>query len=272
MLSQRIIELLADSPGANAAWLHQECNLRYRNCSIQAVYQELNKLQSQGIVVKVKNTFSLSLSWSFSLINFADKIYDNYVASASHLQIIPERSSQISWRFNDLLRLDDLWVQAMIALFGHTRSKQMFSWIPHPWFYFAQIEKVSQFYKLYEQEKWHYYATIGGDTFLDRYYAQNMKVSRFEYRIGQTPVFSDMSKHYCIIGDYIISVKLDKLTSQRIEELFSSIHSLADATYERVSLVLSAKAKLTLKIEHSPTKAKKYAKKFARYFGVSKLD
>lgn len=267
-LEQRIIHLLAEHPGASASWLHAECSTRFGPCSIQGIYYELRKLQKAGSVVKVGDTFSLSLSWAFELVNFADVIYDRYISSASSLEIIPEAQSSRTWKFTNLLRLDDLWVQTMIALFEHTGCKQKFAWTPHPWFYFAQVGKVNQFYKLFHQRGWKYYATIGGTTFLDTHYAQQMDTRFFEYRIGEAPVFGNMSQHHGIIGDYLITVKLDSATTARIEELFQSIHCLADAHYQRVAEVLNTKGKLTLKVEHNPKKVGAYTRKFKNYFGA----
>ncbi|MCB0322563.1 MAG: hypothetical protein KDD69_03285 [Bdellovibrionales bacterium] len=266
-LEQQLVRLLADYPSSTAGWLHQQCRAA-RSCTVQGVYHELRKLQKRGVVVKVGDCYSLSLSWAFEFVQFADRIYDNYVASASHLEILPEHNSSKTWHFSNLLRLDDLWVQAMVAIFTCSDAKEKFGWNPHPWFYFAQIEKVAQYYRLFKQRGWRYYSTIGGDTFLDRHYAESMDASFFEYRTGQAPVFDDMSRYYALIGDYIITVKLDAATTGRIEELFRSIRCLADADYQSVSRVLNSRGTLSLKLEHNPQKVKKYVRKFKEFFGV----
>jgi hypothetical protein len=166
----------------------------------------------------------------------------------------------------------NLAARSAVGVFGrllsNSDSKQKFGWNPHPWFYFAQVEKVALYYRMFKEYGWKYYSTIGGNTFLDQFYAESMDPTIYEYRIGQTPVFDDMSRYYALIGDYMITVKLDPATTQRIEELFCSISCLSDANYQRVSRVLNSQGKLSLKVEHNPSKVRAYTRKFKEFFGV----
>lgn len=267
-LEQKIIRLLAHHPAQTAAWLHKACCDSQHTYTLQGIYHELRKLQKLGVVVKVGELFSLSLSWAFEFVTFADQIYDNYVESPSHLEILPQENSSKTWQFSNLLRLDDLWVQAMVAIFNQSEAKQKFGWNPHPWFYFAQVEKVNQYYRMFKQRGWKYYSTIGGGTFLDRHYAESMDPSFYEYRLEQTPVFDDMSKYQALIGDFLVTVKLDLETTTKIEELFTSITRLADADYRTVAQVLNSRGKFSIKVEHNPRKARAYTRKFREFFGV----
>ena len=265
-LDELLVRLLATSPNLSAAELQKRAG-EVRGCSIQGVYHELRKLQAAGVVLKVRESYSLSLTWAFEFVKLADSVYDNYIVSASRSEILPEPNSSKSWKFTNLLRLDDFWVQAMVLVFKHTNAKHLYNWIPHPWYYFAQMSKVSHFYALFESEGWQYHTTIGDETYLDRRYAEGMPKSFFEYRLGEAPVFSDMSRYVTIIGDYMMSVKLDRETAARVNGLFDSIKSAEELMFGEVLSLLNAPGNLTFKIEHSPTKVGGYTRKYQRYFG-----
>jgi len=267
-LESIIVGLLAKQPLQTASRLHKHCCLGNRKYSLQIIYHHLRKLQTEGVVIKAKDRFSLSLTWAYECLHFADLVYSRYLESPSHLELIPEDHSAKSWQFSNLLRLDNFWVQAMIAIFSHSGAKLKFGWNPHPWFYFAQPDKVQRYYAMFKSRGWRYFSTIGGDTYLDQRYAESMDASFYEYRLNQTPVFDDMSRYYSLIGDYIIAVKLDQATSRRIDELFMSIKSESDIRYHQVSKALNTPGKLSITIEHNPRKAGRYTRKFREYFGV----
>jgi hypothetical protein len=115
-LESLLIRLLAAHPSSTACWLHQHCCTKQRSFSIQGIYHELRKLQKRGVIVKFGDVYSLSLSWAFEFVQFSDQIYDHYIESPSHPEILPKENSSKTWGFSNLLRLDDLWVQAMIAI------------------------------------------------------------------------------------------------------------------------------------------------------------
>lgn len=96
-----------------------------------------------------------------------------------------------------------------------------------------------------------------------------MPRSFFDYRLGQAPVFNDMSRYQSIIGDYLITVKLDTKTAQDVNDLFDSTHTARDLKFQTIFRVLNSPGKLSLKLEHNPTKAGSYTRKFQRFFGIS---
>lgn len=267
-LESVIIRLLATHPLQTAAWLHRHCCLGNRDYSLQIIYHHLRNLQKDGVIIKVKDRFSLSLTWAYECLHFADLVYSRYLESPSHLELIPENNCSKSWQFSNLLRLDNFWVQSMIAIFSHSGAKLKFGWNPHPWFYFAQPDKVQRYYAMFKSRGWRYYSTIGGQSYLDRRYAESMDAGFYEYRLNQTPVFDDMSRYYSLIGDYMITIKLDRATARRIDELFGSVTCESDIRYHQVSRVLNTPGKLSITIEHNPRKVGRYTRRFREYFGV----
>ena len=43
----------------------------------RGVYKELNKLEKEGIVVKLKTGYNLHLSWIINVLSFVDTAYAN---------------------------------------------------------------------------------------------------------------------------------------------------------------------------------------------------
>ncbi len=270
-LSEMIVTFLGERRAATALFLHQEINRSLRPCSLQGVYHELRKLQREGVVVKVGETYTLNLSWVFELEEFASSVYENYVKSPSARVVLPASNSSNVWRFSNLLKTDDFWAQLLLVLYRETDQKILFNWIPHPWFYFAQVEKVEQFYRVLEREGRRIYSVIGGDTYLDRRYAEGVSPKVYTYSLKHGPFQGDSSTYLYFIDEYVLTIKLDPLTTKRIDGLFRSIKSPADMDYHRIYNTLDSQARIVVRLRHQPRKAKALIKEYCDFFGISEM-
>ena len=70
---------MTQRPWLSAAVLHSAIAKRSRGYTLRAVYKELNKLDREGIIIKVKNQYALRLAWVDNLISFTDRLSDTYL-------------------------------------------------------------------------------------------------------------------------------------------------------------------------------------------------
>lgn len=267
-LDEIIVEILGTKGSQTATELKRYIDLKKRSCSIQGVYFELRKLQTLGVILKVRETYHLNITWASELMDFADNVYELYINSANADAILPEPNKTKSWTFSDLFRMDDFWVQIMQILFVETGHENLFGAMPHPWYYFSQPKKVLDFYSyaLRQEKKLNY--IISKETFLANLYTAKVDPRLLEYSYS-TPEFEVDHKSCTIcMPPYIMSYTLDQETYEAIDNLFMNVKSNKDMTYERINLAINLRKPIKVKIEHKERKAKRLEKNFREYFAI----
>ena len=78
-LDAKLVRELGLEAGQTAQQLRESLSKSSGRYSAQALYKELHKLQREGIVVGMKGSYGLALSWVLELVDFADKVYDTYL-------------------------------------------------------------------------------------------------------------------------------------------------------------------------------------------------
>lgn len=271
-LEEYIVGLLAEKESATASWLHQQVMRVGRQCSLQAIYKELSKLQKVGVVVKVKNKFSLRLTWVMDLVSLTDQMYDTHLQNPPYESILPAEGEKRTWVFYDLLKMDDFWAHVTVALFRHSKMKILFEWIPHPWFYLVIHDKQIQFQKASRITGRKFHMIIGGQTYLDKLCIQYWPEDLYEYSFAESPFSGDNATYLDVIDDYVLTIKLTGKTAAAIDRLYESIRTAEDVELGRILEVLTSRTKVTLTLERNPKKASKLIRKFTDFFGVSVRD
>ena len=270
--NDRLDELLVQFLGLHGAMevseLHAACSKSGRDVSVQGIYHELRKLQKLGIVLKVGVTFQLSISWASEFMLFADRVYENCINSASARAILPLEGEKRTWEFTNLLRMDDFWVQIMQTFFAETGNRELFGWIPHPWYYFAQPRKVLDFYRFVTRENRRLYYVIGEETFLAHRYVETLSADIFSHSFAPSPVAFGKHIYLDVTRPYIVKISVDMATARRIEQLFLSIKDIADLSFVAVDRALNQPARLRVQIVHDDEKARRLERKFRDYFGL----
>lgn len=265
-LENRIIELLSLRRGLTAGELHRRL-IQSRKISLQGVYHELRRLQREGVVVKYGKTYGVSISWILEVQQLTEKLYKEYVREASPADILPEAGQRRQWKFSDLRRLDDFWMQAIFVVFEAT-DEIMYEWSAHPWYFFAHTEKVDQFYRGLLARKRKFYKILGHEGYLDRLYAQRMNPQIFEFSFAPSPFADRQSEALLVCGEYLITIKLDPASTKRIDRLFSEVRSAAQFQYQKVFEVVTQAGEFKLIIERHPKKASRLRRQFEEYFFV----
>ena len=230
------------------------------------MYYALRKLQRDGVIVKLHDRFSISLSWAFEVVRFADELFEKQIVAAPVERLLPAANKKQVWTFTNLLKLDDFWVQLMFVLYQRTKKGIMFSWCPHPWFYFAQADKLGIFHSALRAEKREVWVVIGGQTFLDRTYSSLLIPDVHRIAFTQKPFEKRWRTHFCTIGDYIITVTIPASIMREIDTFFESVSSGEQSNYAKITGILLKKSHAKIEIANVPEKARKLQHKLARYF------
>jgi hypothetical protein len=266
-LGDVIVTLLAAAGPQDAAQLQRALLKAGKPYTIQAIYYELRKLLRQGVVVKERMRFSIRIAWALELATLSERIHKTSVAGAGGAQVVPQPGETQSWRFSNLLRLDDFWVECMQRLFELSGAEVLYNWAPRPWFYFAQAKKLEQFYRSLVRRRRRFVLVLGGCDPLDRLFSSRMSPALFTIRHDPT-FFPDYSRqHLQVVGDFILKVTIAPDTMREIHALFSISKSLETLDWGRMQRVLNTSTKARLEISHSAVKAEKLRRKFKRYFG-----
>lgn len=267
-LQQALLLSLAEAPGQAIADLTRGIRLRYRACSVQAIYKELRKLECDGIVVKAGSQFSLSLRWLMVSMDRLRLIYDRYLESRDPALFLPGQGGRKVWYFSDLTRLDDFWVECGLVLFVNATSKTMSSWIPHPWFNLLHSEKEQAFVQAQRAQGYRQLVIVGGNNPLDielsaRWAADDV----LEYSHSESPLNEPGNVYWSTIDDYVLTITIDKATSVQLDLLFAAHPKAAGVSSRELHKLLSLKGRHRLTVAHDSRRARRYQKVFKEFFG-----
>ena len=266
-LQEHILTLLSEKRSLTAKQLQLVAAKRYRACSIQAVYKELRNLMETGVVVKANKKYSLSLPWILQSYAFVEKAYENYFENAALDDLLPAGEKRAVWKFRDLKRADDLWIQAVLALIQELKTDTVYGWIPHPWFSIIHYQKDVRFQDSLRLQGAKYYFMIGGETFLDKHFAEEWPKDVYFVSMAPGPFDDKRDLYLNVIGDYILTISVDEKTQQRIDDFFDSICTLQELTLAKSLSLFDSQAAIKVSLERHAVKAKKLSKSFSSYFG-----
>lgn len=264
-LEEIVVLELAKNPGLSAKDLHHRICSTYLKFTQRGVYKKLYQLEAEGVIIKNQNTYSLRFAWIANLLQFADETYDCYLKSSQNL-LLPIEGEKITWRFSKLHKLDMVWTQLSLTLLGQSRDKIMYLWFPHAWFYLVESDKEIALNKAMRSLGSNRFISIGNDSYLDRLYEQFVN-SPWHFSYARGPFEKEQSTYYTLINDYLITVKLDKKTTELIEELFNQVTSQKELTSHLGAKLFTQLAKATMSIEYKTKKAVQIRNKFELFFG-----
>lgn len=269
-LEELVVVTLVDKPGATARELEAAIRARGHTYSLRGIYKELTKLAAQGVVFKTGDSYSIHLAWIMQLLALGDKAFESYTQSPYLVGMLQSGANKTIERFSDLRKLDRLWTQLILALHTLHRGHTMCFWCPYQWFSLAQYFAVKQFYSSIDLAGHKRLHIIGSDSFLARHALKDLPKNG-TYSFAESPFHRERSTYYTVIGDCVLTVKLDKQTTDRLEELFSSVKSEKEIIPSELERFFSARVRATLTCERNEAKAERLKKKFAEFFSVPQL-
>lgn len=241
--------------------------------TLQGLYRVLKKLQQERILTKEKHEFSLRLPWVIELGQFVEQLQRTYFNSTHLAQLLPTSTSQRRiWRFNNLLKMVEAWMQLVIAMAKNSEEKTIYTAAPHLWFALVNLQEWTQFKKALSSLIDNQFTLIQGTHFVDKYLNAVTKVAEEEtYLNEESYIEEDLTIYKTIIDDIILTVRIDPMTAKKINTLFHQIKSEETMYLLDIFQAFTSKVRVTIMIKKDPIIAKRYKKKFVRVFGpVSK--
>lgn len=269
-ISSALTTLLSERPLQTAQELWKAIRSGRRDYTLQAVYYELNKLQTAGVVVKSGKTYSLSLLWVQEILSFADRLADTYLGhNLNVVPPLPENTRRSTWLFRNFARADDFRLQLRLSLFEQCIDNASYCIYPHLLFPLLRGEKIKEFGATLKHSRRRVYCVIGSRTKLDLECQRQLDPSSFILSSAKSSFQFDSRRYLEVIGDYLLEVVFEPRTAQITERLFRASSGSQVISGEIVEL-LRSKDKIRVILSYSPARAKRLKKQFVNFFGLKR--
>jgi len=274
-LDDAIIELLATSPPLSVIEMRSHKHLKDRkNCS-QAVYQALNKLVAEGIVIKVGKRFTLSTIWVCNMNILVEKAFQRQV-NGSAISLLASRhemesAKRLTWDFTDLGKLNEFWNNVRIICMQGLSNHFLLSWHPTPLYLFVSLDLQLQFLQLAKKIGNQIYRIEGTKSVIDLDTSTAAARQDLHRKVGNAPFKSDKNKHLNVIGDIVIKASLDPATRAALRDYFAQFDDRKTISHSKVRSLMYRKIKGRLTLERNPAEAARYHNAFAQIFRNPKL-
>jgi DNA-binding transcriptional ArsR family regulator len=262
-LEKSLLAALTEGGEVSAAQLLRSVSTSQNSYTIQAVYHVLRKLRRNGVVVKVRDRFSISIPWALDIIDLGRKLEEKIVFAPSAEQVIPLEGESLELTLSSLLSLDEFWTHLMVLLLGKRTDRTVFNFCPHPWFYFLHRQQLERFYRTLLRRRCRIFVLVGDNQFLDRYFCCQLDERLYRCQTGSGKlVGGTKSRHVMVIGDFIIHVVLNRRTAKSIDALFGRITSTEHREIRLLHHELSSSGNTKLKIVRDSKRAASLRKTF----------
>lgn len=267
-LEESLVLILAEHPGLDAAGLIEAVARRGRRYSQPAVYKELRKLVSQGVLLKTSKRFYLHFNWAVQLLSLSRTVARQYLETTDIYPSLLPGQKRVRWQFNDLLRLNDLWSCVVLNLLRASSRRVHLSWNPHTWFHFVQTTQEAQFFEGLRFYGVRMYKMVGGRTFLDRMTVRYWDPAIVTHSFAPGPYEHERATYFSVIDDHITTVKLNVGMAREIDALYERTTSAKTLDIQAIFSLFQSKVDASLTLEHNPTKARKIERAFSEFFGI----
>ncbi len=251
--------------------IHKKLHSVGIDVSIQGIYRVLRKLQSEGILMKQNQKFSLRISWIFELKRHVENMESTYLNAVYLESFIPKDDrGKYVWHFTKFLKLADFWDQLLIAIATASKEKISCHYSPYPWFIISNPLHTTTFNKAYGALLKKEYVIYGGRTFLHKYTPKELITFDYEdvyFALPDEYIVKDRRIYIDIIGDYILTIKLDIYTTGRLDYLYKNLKSEKNILASHLVEFFDEKISGKVTVEKNEKKAKKYKTKFIKIFG-----
>jgi hypothetical protein len=267
-LEQITLRLLAAHPQLTAERIRQKASEGGKAYSHAAVYKVLSRLQANGLVVRAMSRYSLSLSWVFDLLTFADNVSRTYFSDSYIGSLIPAAGSKLTWKFSDLVRCNDFWNQLLLALLKHTPAQDVFAWVPYPWFVALQDDRESRLHQAFRMSRRKFYTNFGPAGHFEPAVRKLYKHKNQTISFARGPLAEVENSYIDVIGDYILTVTLPSDAARNIQRQLHELGENKETTPGKILSVISAPCKIKVVLECSPKKASRLKRDFLAFFAI----
>jgi arginine repressor len=264
-IKEKIVKLLAIKPYLSANEIHSQITSGGTKVTTQSIFKEIKKLQSDNIVLKVKQKYILNLAWTESMYLLLEKAQQSHSERGLLSNLLPEADNKSSVWFKNLIRMKSFWSHLVITLIKQSKENILYSWNPHPWFYLVQSNHQKQMIQAIRQNNTRMLKIVGYDTYLDKEAARYWSKENIKYSYAESPFSGQDEIYYSVIDDFVLKIELTKKMSHTIEEIYSSVNrNNFDLNF--ITESLSSPTKVKLQVINKPNYARKLKKKFNEFF------
>lgn len=253
-LEDRIVELATDTR-ITIKSLHERLETG-GNLSLRAVYKMVHKLIDAGVLLKIGKQIMIDQEW-------ARHVADMLGSASAPILSSGER---VVYTFISIEHLDAFWKTVVLPLEKSTSPRETFFYNPHNFWAYLPARKESEdaYYRHFSDTGHYGFFTVGGDSVADTEFKRRYQSEYLQIDLRNIPLFR-RTDHITIIGPVIITVRLAKGVSERIDKLYTSGEGIADIL-PRIVEICRKPGKIRFMIENNSTKAGKIRKMLARNF------
>lgn len=268
-LEELVVETLAESPHLSAEGIRLHVERRHRVFTVQAIYQELRKLERNGVVVRKRGLYSLRLLWLVEMSDFVSGAYVKFLKSDALLNEVPEEPGKKRWTFSNLRQLLDLWTELTFLLVPKVpvAERVLLEHVEHVWFHTANPVNEEQFARAMKRERVRYVLVSRGKTFLDTTYRESLSKFGGECAFGVTGFPGKPDTYLSVLGSYVIDVKLAPALAAAVRETYRKIKGPGDLEPQALLHFAASRGRCTLELSLNPDRARRERRKFESYFG-----
>jgi DNA-binding Lrp family transcriptional regulator len=259
-LEDRIVEL-ATNARISIKSLHAELR-KEGDLSLRAVYKAVHKLVGAGVLLKVGKQVMIDQEWAKRVGEMLDS------ASAPFLST----GERAVYTFVSVEHLDAFWKTVMLPLEHSISAREIFFYNPHNFWAYLPARKESEdaYYRHFSDTEHHGFFTVGGDSVADAEFKRKYQGEYLQIDLRNIVSFR-RTDHVTIIGPIVITVRLAKGVSERIDKLYASGENVKEILPEIVN-ICQKPGKIRFILENNATKAAKVKKVLARNFYFKKTE
>lgn len=269
-IRESIVLILTTQGATTAEKLHALVNRDYKRCTLQAIYKELAGLREEGVVLKVKGAYGLSISWAVRILEFSDNVARSCLDGGEGLIELPLEGKNLSWKFPGIYPADQVWMQLVLRLLREHTPRRMFQWLSHPWHRLLYGERSTEFEDALRFFGAKDYVIVMGDSYLDYSVYRTWPKDVFVVSSAPSPFHAQGSKFMTVVGEYIIYTEYQASLMRSIDEYYQRIRSARDVKSGEVLSLFRQRTWVKVTLERKAKKASRLASTFERYFGLGR--
>jgi hypothetical protein len=264
-LKEHLIELLALRPHMTAQALQAELTRRSCPFSRRAVFKELKALERLGVVLKTGSTYALQLIWIINMITLFRGAYLSYLEGVNNAESLA-LTKRVKLKYRDLAQLDHAWMQIIVILQQMYPDDYMRIWKPEQWFHLIHERTTDNFFSALAQVGTKQRHIIGHDCYPCRYGARQIPSSYAQVRFIPDPFSVGDTTYLTMIGEHLITIRLNSAFAQGMRRLFASITRKEEMLRPTLLDYMRGRAESSLVVEYQPKGLRELIARFDRVF------
>lgn len=236
--------------------LHEHLKRERGHITLRAVYKAVNKLIAVGVLLKPTKSVFVNGEWVREARN---------KLSTSRMLPNLERGERAAYTFVSVEHLDAFWTTIALQLEEENPDKEIFFYNPHNfWAYVPERKEAEEKYYSHFREAGQYgFLTIGGRAVADMEFKRSYQDEHFQVDARPIPSFK-RTDHVTVIGDFVITVRLQKKAAEQIDTLYASNKSVENLGEGLAQIYRALVTRFVL--ENNPSKARRARKVLSRNF------